>query len=311
MAPTAAPRPAAAPADPAVARWIRRELGDQPPRARSLVVTIWGDLLAPHGGEVWLATLIRLLAPFGVSERLVRTSVFRLARDGWLEGTPHGRRTRYRLTRDGAKRFAQAYRRVYTSPSQPWDGSWEMALLPADALDAAARARLRDDLAWNGFAIFAPGVHARPSRGSAPGFAWPARVLRFVARDLPEGGEATLAGRVDEAYGLGTLGNAYQAFCGRFRPLADALCKRTAVSPEQAFVVRTLLVHEYRRVRLRDPQLPPGLLPAAWPGAAAYALAQDVYRAAEAPSRAHLAAALADEAEPLLPALPEFLTRFA
>src|ERR1700760_1992542 len=70
----AAPRP-----DPAVARWIERTLHDDPPRARSLIVTVWGDALAPHGGEVWLAGLIRLLAPFGINERLTRTSVFRLA----------------------------------------------------------------------------------------------------------------------------------------------------------------------------------------------------------------------------------------
>ena len=50
--------PAATP-DPAVARWIRRELAAHPPRARSLVVTVWGDLLAPHGGDMNGFILIR------------------------------------------------------------------------------------------------------------------------------------------------------------------------------------------------------------------------------------------------------------
>ena len=301
--------------DSAVARWIRRELGAEPPRARSLIVTVWGDTLAPHGGEVWLATLIRLLAPFGVNERLVRTSVFRLARDGWLEGLARGRRTRYRLTADGARRFAQAYRRVYTPPSRPWDGQWDMVLVPPDTLAAAERARLRDDLAWSGYAVLASGVHARPSHppGTAPdaAIAWPAGVVRLVARDLSAGNGATLAGRVDEAWSVASLAVEYRAFLGRFRPLAAAFGGRSAPSPEQAFVVRTLLVHEYRRVRLRDPQLPPELLPEDWPGGAAYDLCRDVYRAAEPLTRAHLAAALDDEGEPLLPAFPEFLTRFA
>ena len=82
--------------DREVARWIRRTLADDPPRARSLIVTVWGDALAPHGGEVWLAGLIRLLAPLGLNDRLVRTSVFRLARDGWLAGETRGRRSRCR-----------------------------------------------------------------------------------------------------------------------------------------------------------------------------------------------------------------------
>ncbi|MCL4762199.1 MAG: hypothetical protein KJ018_10585 [Burkholderiales bacterium] len=94
-------------------------------------------------------------------------------------------------------------------------------------------------------------------------------------------------------------------------PLAAAVAGAARPTPEQGFVVRTLLVHEYRRARLRDPQLPPELLPADWPGAQAYALCRDVYRAAEPLAREHLARALDDEGEALLPALPEFLTRFA
>src|ERR1700758_2459320 len=111
--------------DPAVARWIRRTLRDDPPRARSLIVTVWGDALAPHGGAVWLSGLIRLMAPFGMNERLVRTSVFRLVRDGWLTGESRGRRSRYRLTREGARRFEQAHHRIYALPSVEWGGDWE------------------------------------------------------------------------------------------------------------------------------------------------------------------------------------------
>src|SRR5437016_10412548 len=98
-------------ADAFVSRWIRRALASDPPRAKSLIVTVWGDALAPHGGVVWLAGLIRLMAPFVINERSVRTSVFRLARDGWIEASSHGRASRYRLTRDGARRFDDAYRR--------------------------------------------------------------------------------------------------------------------------------------------------------------------------------------------------------
>src|SRR5207302_3499292 len=64
--------------DPRVARWIRTELSTAPPKARSLIVTVWGDTIAPHGGSVWLSGLIRLLAPFDINERLTRTSVYRL-----------------------------------------------------------------------------------------------------------------------------------------------------------------------------------------------------------------------------------------
>ena len=45
-------------------------------KAKSLIVTVFGDALVPHGGTVWLGSLIALMAPFGLNERLVRTAAF-------------------------------------------------------------------------------------------------------------------------------------------------------------------------------------------------------------------------------------------
>jgi phenylacetic acid degradation operon negative regulatory protein len=299
--------------DPAVAGWLRRELASRPPHARSLIVTVWGDALAPHGGEVWLATLIRLVEPLGINERLVRTSVFRLARDGWLTAASAGRRSRYRLTADGAWRFTQAYRRVYATPVRAWDERWDVVIASAEALAARERRRIRDELAWFGYAAFAPGVYARPALADAAGEVPVGRdkLLRFVAQDWPQPNGGTLAGRADEAWQLATLAGEYRKFIARFANVVDAFKRDTQPAPEQAFLVRTLLVHEYRRVRLRDPQLPPALLPLDWPGTAAYALCRDFYRAAVPLAEAHLAAVLAEEGEELRPALPEFYTRFA
>lgn len=305
--------PSTARDDPAVARWLRRELAARPPRARSLIVTVWGDALAPHNGDVWLSTLFALLAPLGMNERLVRTSVFRLARDGWVAARTHGRRSRYRLTREGARRFSQAYRRVYTPPFGRWDGSWAIVVVPSDALVPAQRKSLRDDLAWNGYAALAPNVYARPHTGAVTNgldVEGDAQPLRFVARDLPGESAHSLAGRVDDAWRLGEVAAEYRGFLARFANVVAAFHATPSPSPLQAFLVRTLLVHEYRRVRLRDPQLPMELLPDDWPGARAYALCRDFYRAAVPLAEAHLAAVVAADGERLAPALPEFLTRF-
>ena len=139
--PHRAPRP-----DPHVRRWIAHQIARTPPRAPSLIVTVWGDAIAPHGGAVVLPGLIRLLAPFGVNERLVRTSVFRLARQGWLEARPLGRRSLYSLTPDGARRFAGAQGRIYTAPDDRWDGAWELVL--ADGLTPDERRALAVELHW-------------------------------------------------------------------------------------------------------------------------------------------------------------------
>jgi phenylacetic acid degradation operon negative regulatory protein len=43
--------------------------------------------------------------------------------------------------------------------------------------------------------------------------------------------------------------------------------------------VRILLIHDYRRIVLRDPRLPSGLLPPDWPGLPARALCARLYAA--------------------------------
>src|SRR5436190_23438298 len=117
--------------DPGMERWIRRELAGVPPKAKSLVVTLWGDSIVPHGGAVWLSDLIGLLAPFGINERLVRTSVYRLTREGWLSSRQDGRRSRYRLTRHGERLFEHAYRRIYAPPAtDAWAGEWHLVIVP-------------------------------------------------------------------------------------------------------------------------------------------------------------------------------------
>ena len=80
-----------------LAQHIQTVLSQEPPRAKSLCVTVLGDALGPHGGSAWLGDLIALLAPLGINERLLRTSVFRLVAQGWLRSERQGRRALYAL----------------------------------------------------------------------------------------------------------------------------------------------------------------------------------------------------------------------
>jgi phenylacetic acid degradation operon negative regulatory protein len=302
--------------DPHVQRWIARELATAPPKARSLVITVWGDAIAPHGGAVMLPGLIRLLATLGVGERLARTSVFRLAREGWLTANRIGRRSLYRLTKDGAHRFVQAYRRIYWPVDESWDDSWEIVL--ADGLDARRRVRLRDDLRWDGFGILAPGVYARPAQPvdvvatiAAPR-STSGRIIAFRARDDGSLGGAPLASAVTRAWDLSRIAADYRKFLRRFGGVIERFRAMDAVDhdPRQSFAVRTLLIHEYRRVLLRDPRLPASLLPLDWPGSAAYALCRDFYRLTHKSAERHLLALLEGPRGVLPPANAAFYERF-
>src|SRR3954453_15343158 len=99
--------------DQTIQKWIQRALRYDPPRAKSLVVTVFGDAIQPHGGSIRLKALIDLLAPFRINQRLVRTSVFRLVREHWLHSSKHGRESSYQLTESGQLRFTLAYDKIY------------------------------------------------------------------------------------------------------------------------------------------------------------------------------------------------------
>jgi DNA-binding transcriptional regulator PaaX len=67
-------------------------------QAGSLIISAFGDAIVPRGGRIWLGSLIRLLEPLELNERLIRTSVFRLAKEEWLRTETVGRRADYVLT---------------------------------------------------------------------------------------------------------------------------------------------------------------------------------------------------------------------
>ncbi len=260
------------------------------PRAKSLLVTIWGDSIFPRGGSPWLGGLIELARPFGVSERLVRTSVRRLTREDWLVSTRLGRRSRYSLTESGRRRFEDARRRIHADAPKQWDGRWLTVFTGLGELGRGAREALRRELLWLGFGAVAPNVFAHPAADRA--------ALEHVLGDLGAAGQtvvmtgtaASLPGRrgahalLRDCWDLAGLSASYQAFVERFGPVRAALAAADGVgggegdNDESGFVLRTLMVHEYRRILLRDPDLPDALLPADWAGAAARRLRAGIHR---------------------------------
>lgn len=250
----------------------------RPVRSGSLLITVLGDSIAPRGGIVTLGSLIRLAAPLRLPERLVRTSVGRLAQDGWLASNREGRKSEYFLTEHGRKRFAEATARIYREANQSWDRNWTLLLLPpGDGLKT-----LREELLWLGFGQVRPGVLAHPSRSVADTreqlaeLGFQADVTLLSAKSEGDAADRAL---LEAGWHLVDLARSYRRFVDAFTPVRENLASKSALPAETAFVIRTLLIHEYRKIHLRDPLLPHSLLPADWIGAHAYDLCRSLYRA--------------------------------
>jgi phenylacetic acid degradation operon negative regulatory protein len=274
--------------------WIAHFLTTDPPRSKSLVMTIFGDAIAPHGARLWLGSLIELVKTMGVTDRLVRTSVFRLAQEGWLVANREGRRSSYALLPEARPRFERANRRIYAPPGLDWDGRWTVVMAPNGSIAAPLRAAVRKELEWEGYAMLAPGLLAHPA-ADAPTLAeilervkGTGKIFVCSAAELPGSGSRPLGELVQEGWDLSGVVADYQRFIAEFTPLLTLLRDEPDLTNEAAFVVRSLLIHAYRRVQLHDPMLPLDLLPQPWPGSEAYALAQAIYRLTWERAEAHL-----------------------
>lgn len=265
----------------------------------SLIVTLFGDAILPRGGTIWLGSLIRLLEPFGLNERLVRTAVFRLVKDGWLATESQGRRSNYLLTPTGHRRFEEASRHIYASNAPAWDRRWRLILVVGE-LGPKERDQIRRALLWQGFgalgscgfvhpgADLAAALDALAADGLAEHLAQLMPLLAVDARSALAASDDDLVARVWDLSGLGAE---YDAFVDTYRPFLDDLQGDAPdeAAEERAFMLREVLIHDYRRLLLRDPELPDVLLPPRWPGQTARLLCKDIYRRLLAPSERHLA----------------------
>ncbi len=285
-------------------------------RAPSLIITVLGDSIAPHGGSFWIGSMIEAMAPFGLNERLVRTAIFRLAREDWLSSTQIGRRSYYSLTSSGLKRFEEAFHRVYDLPDGPWEGTWTLAVVDGASIAPEQRDKVRREMTWAGFGTASSFVFAHATMGvegareklADLGILDRAVILRSRI-EWPASDEATLA-FVRRCWDLDQIAAQYAEFLDRFRPLLQALRDSGEVAPEAAFIIRTLLIHEYRRLTLRDPQLPAELIAPDWEGAAARTLTRNIYRRVTPAVERHLAQTFETADGPLPAAGAPFCTRF-
>lgn len=286
----------------------------QPLRVGSLIITVYGDLLALRGGAVWLGNVINLLEPLGINARHVRTAVSRLNKDNWISPHQVGRKSYYSLTDSGRRRFRNATPQIYAGPRSDWDQSWTLVILPDNKninKDLAVK-----ELGWLGFGRIAKGILAHPM----PDMSTLERTLDDLSiRDeviILQGAshELTSSSALDTmvkgCWNLEELSVKYRKFLERYRPVYQKLSAGDIPPEMDCLLIRILMVHEYRKILLRDPRLPDMLMPTHWEGNSAYQLCRDVYQLLLEKSEYCLSNIMETEQGLLPPPDKEFFLRF-
>ncbi len=262
-------RPAGEPATRALDALIERFHSGERLRVWSFVITVFGDAIVPRGGMVGMAALQELTDRMRIAPGALRAALSRLAKDGWVERHRHGRKSYYRLAPDSAATFARAAKRIYAAGPPDWDGGWTVAVAPEET--ASERDERTAQLNDRGFVRLSNGLFVRPVTGGTEQLSDmdDLFVLEASASSVPDW---VLRACSDEATDI-----AYSVLNATIAPLDDMLTEDGALSPLDAMVARALLIHEWRRVLLRDADLPAALRPADWSGEDARALVASLY----------------------------------
>jgi phenylacetic acid degradation operon negative regulatory protein len=204
--------------------------GESRLRVWSLVITVFGDCVQHRGGAISTARLGRLLGRIGVEPGALRTALSRLGRDGWVDSERAGRISHYRLSPSGLARFTEATSRIYAPPRPSAVTAW--------ALSSEGTPQT---------AVALGGLWLAPA--DTPQTPRPA--FRLVGRltDLAPAMRDSLIS-AEHATALRRL----MADLDRLSGLAS--------DPLSHDAARILLIHRWRRIVLRYPDLPPEVLPA-------------------------------------------------
>jgi phenylacetic acid degradation operon negative regulatory protein len=157
------------------------------------------------------------------------------------------------------------YDRVYgwATRDRSWDGRWLVLSVSIPESQRRLRHHLQKQLALAGLGSPIPGQWITPHVGRSAEVADIVEKLGLADRSHsfigPIGPVGNLRNMVDSAWNLGRLRTEYDDFISAF-------ATEDPGTDRERLARRIQLVQAWRRFPYRDPDLPPELLPAEWPG---------------------------------------------
>jgi len=221
------------------------------PRVWSLIVTFFGDLARTEGDQVSGALLTRLGQLTGIKPEAMRVALHRLRQDGWIDSQRVGRGSQYFLTGHGRRESAAASPRIYAEGENTAE-KWTLLVAEPGMTITELFPGLPKDVVRVGdrIAIATGGLSNKNQQ-----------ILAVTGTDIvvPEWVKSRL---VDDE-----LSRACDQLLIALRSVAELDPGSAGLSKMETAVLRALIVHHWRRIRLRQPDLPDRFFPDGWKGA--------------------------------------------
>ena len=237
--------------------------------------------MARPDGTISAAELYDVADACGQSDEQVRSCLRRLAAEGLVVREGNGRRAIFRTTPAGdVLRLGSLERHELAlqqdRKGQGWDGRWHLAAFAIPEHRRAARDRLRDHLIEAGGAVVNNGLYVSPRpwedevRTIATSLDVADHLTLASTDELEVGGTRTARDLARVLWPVDELAASYERFVVEHRPVVpilERLRERHDRISDRDFLPGALaMVVAFQQVFLRDPLLPPELLPRPWPG---------------------------------------------
>ena len=213
-------------------------------RTWSILVTIFGDLAQNPEDEISGSLLSSLTKMIDIKPQAMRVALHRLRRNGWIITEKSGRTSKHRLSEFGLNQSVVASPRIYARTVDIPD-TWHMIFTNPETQSEDKHFLTR------GYRSILPGVFI--GKGKGPEDTTDLLVIAGDLSAIPKWLQSSIA---DMA-----IVEEFSILKQSLDIVKHTLDKGYTPTPIETAVIRTLIVHSWRRIVLRQPDLSLELLP--------------------------------------------------
>ncbi|MCT4608457.1 MAG: PaaX family transcriptional regulator [Pelagimonas sp.] len=240
-------------------------------RVWSVIISLLGDMALAPSDRISGPAITRIVEPMGIRPESKRVALHRLRNDGWIISEKAGRQSLYGLTENGYRQSVEAAPRIYASDERA-AGCWQAVILPPRGIGDASESEAQ--LLALGYIQLAAGLMIGTQVIKSP----PDDVL--ILKPTNDG----MPDWVKSLCGSQSAFQNYQTLETALQQVDKLVSKSVQPTPVQVATLRTLIVHNWRRVLLSHADLPPEFFPQGWRGFACRALVMSLLERLDRPA---------------------------